>query len=48
MPSLLRKLLASLAVVGAAAALPVVAAVGSFSDDADPFPTLVEGTAAEH
>jgi hypothetical protein len=45
-PSLLRKLLSSLAVVGVAAALPVFAAVGAFTDSADPFPPSVEGPAA--
>jgi hypothetical protein len=47
-PCLLRKLLASLTVVCAAAALPLIAAVGSFSNGADPFPTSVEGPAERH
>ena len=47
MPSLLQKLLSSLAVVGAAAALPLFASVASFSQDADPFPHSVEGSAVQ-
>ncbi|MGY1742713.1 MULTISPECIES: hypothetical protein [unclassified Blastococcus] len=45
MPSLCRKLLSSLAVVAAAAALPLFASVGAFRDGADPFPHSVEGPA---
>ncbi len=45
MPSLLQKLLSSLAVIGAAAALPLFAAVGA--PDGDPFPHSVEGSAAQ-
>jgi hypothetical protein len=45
-PSLLRKLVSSLAVIGAAAVLPVFASVGAFTDAADPFPSSVEGPAA--
>jgi hypothetical protein len=41
-PPLLRKLLSSVAVIGAAAALPLFAAVGSFGDGTDPFPHSVQ------
>ena len=45
MPSFLQKLLSSLAVIGAAAALPLFAAVGA--PDGDVFPHSVEGTAPQ-
>ena len=47
-PSLLRKTLASLAVLGCAAALPLFAGFGAFSGAADPFPrSVVEEPAAQ-
>ncbi len=46
MPSPLRKLLSSLAVIGAAAALPLFAALGAFTDAESPFPHSVEDSAA--
>ena len=45
-PSLVQKLLSSLAVLGAAVALPLFAAVGA--PDGDPFPHSVPGTPAQH
>lgn len=47
MPSVLRRLAASLAVLAAAAALPVFAEVAAFRDGADPFPHSVAGTPPE-
>lgn len=47
MPPLLRKLVSSLAVVGAAAALPLFAAVAAFPQGADPFPHSVEAPVAQ-
>ena len=47
MPSPLRKLLSSLAVTGVAAALPLFAAVGAFTDADSPFPHSVEDSAAQ-
>ena len=46
-PSPLRKLLSSLAVIGAAAALPLFAAVGAFTDAESPFPHTVEDSATQ-
>jgi hypothetical protein len=46
-PSLLRKLASSVAVIGVAAALPLFVAVASFSQDADPFPHSVQGSAVQ-
>jgi hypothetical protein len=45
-PSLLRKLVPSLAVLGVAAALPLFAAVAAFPQGADPFPHSVVAPAA--
>ncbi|WP_409330169.1 hypothetical protein [Trujillonella humicola] len=47
MPSVLRKLAASLAVLAAAAVLPVFAEVAAFRDGADPFPHSVVGATAQ-
>ena len=47
MPSLLRKTLASLAVLGVAAALPLFATAGAFTDGEDPFPHSVVGPAGQ-
>lgn len=47
MPSVLRKLAASIAVLAAAAALPVFAEVAAFRDGADPFPHSVEVAAPQ-
>ena len=47
MPSLVQKLAASLAVLGAAAALPLFAAVAAFPQGADPFPHSVEASIAQ-
>lgn len=48
MPTVARKVLASLAVIGAAAALPLFATVGSFLEGADPFPHSVQGAPTQH
>jgi hypothetical protein len=46
-PSLLRKLASSLAVVGVAAALPLFSVVGAFGPGSDPFPHSVQGPLAQ-
>ena len=46
--SLLRKTLASLAVLAAAAALPLFATSGAFTDGADPFPHSAVEESARH
>ena len=46
MPSVLRKLASSLAVLAAAAALPVFAQVAAFRDGEDPFPHSAQVSAA--
>ena len=47
MPSLLRKLASSVAVIGAAAALPLFSVVAAFDPGSDPFPHSVEGPLAQ-
>ena len=44
-PSLPRKLLSSLVVIAAAAALPLFATAGAFRDGQDPFPHSTVGSA---